>query len=550
MAEDSSSVVKGTGGGGKKKKGSNASRTAGYLGMLKNLIFGKKLTPDEKIVKAICKRQKEIESSEIKEEWRVVYGGDPPKKKKDVFVIKDVTLRNIWFEPLFLYNILKSFHPEECFHAPEKYFLQWLPPGSAFKISIPLHERVLQESALRRYATMNAFQKSNMIFNLVPVVPSIGLYGIKVHPSSLVSYRTRNEVLSKLCDLYLNGFMTLDDLNSIMAANFDVWKIALYNYLPADEKEFHEYLSKVVDKVSHKSNETRYLDDEITLQEYEDLKCPDRKRKKDLETAGYPQPYTYGACRICSSPKGVIKCKTCDSLVCPSCVHEKFLDPKTSVGSFVLMHRIFCMKFGLISAVHSSIVQEPTFLREMRATGREAAVEKLVPKVEKVVEDFVFESVDIGNDDDEDEEARRKRLEEEAKKDTQQIIEFKEALSHITKKVLHAKKDLLQSQHHIDEPTHTDMYIQRMVRLKDESIHKLQKILPKLGKSKSEAISIEICYPPTKQALVEEIDQLIADINLLVNITSIKDYEEEMKRRIDESKPKPADEATLLLTFS
>jgi hypothetical protein len=94
------------------------------------------------------------------------------------------------------------------------------------------------------------------------------------------------------------------------------------------------------------------------------------------------------------------------------------------------------------------------------------------------------------------------------------------------------------------------MYVQRMVRLKDESIHKLQKILPKLEKSKSEVIGIEICYPPTKQALIEEIDQLIADVNLLVNITSIKDYEEEVERQVEESKPKPPDEATLLLSFS
>jgi len=549
MAEDGSVAQKSAGGGGRKKKqGTASSRTAGYLGILKNLIFGKKLTKEEKVIKDICKRQKDIEAQEINEEWRVVYGGDPPKKKKDVLVIKDVTLRNIWFEPHFLFNIIKSFKSEECFHPSEKYFLQWLPPGSAFKISIPLNDRALQESALRRFSTMNRFQKATMIFNFVPMIPSIGLFAERVHPSSLVSYRTRNEVMAKLCDLFLDGAIELDDLNSIMASNFDVWKKALYNYLPADEKEFHEYLSHIVDKASSKSIEQKYLDDEITLQEYEDLKYPERKRKKDLETAGYPQPYEFGSCRICGSPKGVIKCKTCDSLVCPSCIYEKFLDPKSLVGSFVLMHRIFCMKFGLIPKTNTAIVQEPTYLREMRATGREAAIEKLIPKVVKV--DVVLdESVGSVEDDEEDEEERRKRLEEEAKKDTQQVIDFKEALSHAMKKYLHAKKDLLQCQHQVEEPGHADNYVQRILRLKDEAIQKLSKLSKKFESIREEALKIENCYPPTKQALLDEVSRTIIDIISLVEIKSIEGYESEVQRRNRPPEPE-ADSAALLLNFT
>ena len=86
-----------------------------------------------------------------------------------------------------------------------------------------------------------------------------GLFAEKVHPASLVSYRTRNEVLGKLCEYFLEGKIENDELNEIMASHFDSWKKALYNYLPADEQVFHEYLTRVTEKVITKSKENQYL---------------------------------------------------------------------------------------------------------------------------------------------------------------------------------------------------------------------------------------------------------------------------------------------------
>ena len=34
----------------------------------------------------------------------------------------------------------------ECYHPCEKYYLQWHPPGSAFKVAVPLNDRSLQAS--------------------------------------------------------------------------------------------------------------------------------------------------------------------------------------------------------------------------------------------------------------------------------------------------------------------------------------------------------------------------------------------------------------------
>ena len=60
----------------------------------------------------------------------------------------------------------------ECYHPAEKYHLHWMPPGSAFKIAVPLTDRVLQESALRRYSSIDPAQKAFITFHMVPANPS------------------------------------------------------------------------------------------------------------------------------------------------------------------------------------------------------------------------------------------------------------------------------------------------------------------------------------------------------------------------------------------
>ena len=59
----------------------------------------------------------------------------------------------------------------ECYHPAEKYHLRWLPPGSAFKVAIPLTDRVLQEAALRKYAHIDPAQKAFITFHMVPANP-------------------------------------------------------------------------------------------------------------------------------------------------------------------------------------------------------------------------------------------------------------------------------------------------------------------------------------------------------------------------------------------
>ena len=97
----------------------------------------------------ICKRQSALEASEVRLEWIMVFGSTVPKKKKDTFILKNITRRNVWMETDFLYNQIKAFKSDELFHPKEKYALQWQPKGSLFRLVIPLDDPQVQENAIK-----------------------------------------------------------------------------------------------------------------------------------------------------------------------------------------------------------------------------------------------------------------------------------------------------------------------------------------------------------------------------------------------------------------
>ena len=110
----------------------------------------------------------------------------------------------------------------------------------------------------------------------------------------------------------------------------------MYNYLPEDEQVYHTYLNdkppiEELGKPLHKS----YYDGDITLEQYENMKYPDRKKQKDIESMEYPLPFTGSDCIICGDEKaGAIKCYTCDNMVCVDCIKDVFHPKKFSKGQY------------------------------------------------------------------------------------------------------------------------------------------------------------------------------------------------------------------------
>ena len=311
---------------------------------------------EEKERKEAIRRQRRIEKFETNQVWNIVYGVEKPKKKTEIKQIKDITFRNIWMEENYLYNLIVAERPDEVFHPPEKYTLQWQPPGSLYRVMIPLDNPQAQEDAMHILQKLKKSKRKKMLFYFAPVTPEIGLFAPKVHPASKVSYLDRPSVLRKLCEIYAEGKLTIEELNQLLESNYETWKIALYNLLPEDEQEYHRYLAKEQPKVVKKTIERQYLDDEISLQQYNDLKFPERKKRRDEEAASYPLPYTMGSCIICSSDSGVIKCSHCFNLVCTNCIYNVFLNNETSEGAFLLLHRRYCTKFGRLPDIQLTIM--------------------------------------------------------------------------------------------------------------------------------------------------------------------------------------------------
>ena len=89
-------------------------------------------------------------------------------------------------------------------------------------------------------------------------------------------------------------------------------------------------------------------------------------------------------CQNVNGP-GIIKCFNCPNYICKRCVEIRFLNEDTREGSFLVMHRRFCVKSGKILAIVPSVVPEPGYLKELRHFGRVAALDR-IEKANKSVE--------------------------------------------------------------------------------------------------------------------------------------------------------------------
>lgn len=529
----------------------------------------KKQQIEKKRRQEICDRQKKLMDSEIVQSWRIAMGPDIPKKKKDTFLIENITRRNVHMEDYYLFEQIKAQFPDEFFHPVTSYVLKWQPPGSYFQSIIPLNDAFLQENAILVMSQLLSKQQKHILFHFITYDPTLSLFAPKVHPSSLVSYRTKNEVLKKLSEYFLQGKISTEDITSILMCNEDVWRPALYNLLPSDEQVFHTYLTEVKrdvneDKPIHKS----YMDGEITLQEYEDLKYPDRKKKKDIESKEYPLPYEQYDCIICGRVKtGVIQCHTCDNMVCIPCVRSVFhgktqamiysgvsgssSSKKASIApppldvnggevpqeSFLLMHHKYCMKLGALPDVIPEAIGEPAYLREFRVNTRVHQLKLLIPET---VDDFDDPNLYIEETEDEKEARRQEELrlqrEREAAEEAARKLEIENPpelrnkrayIEDRKKKYEKMKKEIHQLNEKVMDTSHNENYINRNKRLRKEAFVKAKKSVQRpLELTLEELRKMEIPgnFLP---ALIKEVEELLEAVELLYIRPEGDDDEEE-----------------------
>lgn len=430
--------------------------------------------------RAVLARQAKLEAAEINQTWKFTFGDTVPKYNKDIFRIENVTMRNVWMEPFFLYNAIKKFKPDEFFHPPEYYALKWQPPGSNYRLLIKLDSPILQENAILMIARMNKLQRMRVFFHFAPVNPTAPVYAPRVHPSSLVSYKTKNAILRKLSDVFLEGRISIHDVQQIFSSGDNVWKSALFNVLPPDEQVYHEYLTEVPPVViSSKAYSKAYLDDAINLQEFADFKFPARKKLREVMAREYPQPYGEGQCVICGNERtGIIKCQNCDNKVCTSCINSVFRNEEHPM-SFLLMHNQYCLKLGHLKEVAAVVVPEPGYLRQLRSTSRLASLQLLTPKREDAVirtEMYEEETEEekLQNEQDRLQKAadRAARI---AKENPPELKEIVAQFMPVQKRFRRVKKDIMDYCDKIGDPGHTDQFIARNTRLRNKCMLKVVK---------------------------------------------------------------------------
>lgn len=471
----------------------NTPKLSKSSGLLSSILFSKKIDNEKKEhklkvleeskKKEILRRQAKLLRNEINESWRIVFGDEVPKRKKGTFLINNITPRNIWMEDNFLYNQIKSFQPDEMFHKTFQYALKWQPPGSLFKLVIPLDNPQIQENALLFFSKFTSYEKKNTLFFFSPIDPNLSMYAEKVHPSSLVSYRTKNLILKKLCEIFLQGRLSVDEVQQILVCDQYVWSAALYNLLPEDEKVYHTYLN--AGKPSEDTNKTiskSYIDGDISLKEYEDLKFPERKLLHEIEHQTYPLPYDKETCIICTRDNiAIVQCNTCTNMVCGQCMKTVFASGRANEKStsFLLMHQKYCMKLGELPPIIPIVVDEVAYLREFRLTSRKLALEMLLPKKESMM----IQEEEL-SEDEEEQEYQRKLAEEKARllaAENERILRenpfslrlLREQLNIKLKRLDRISKDVKEINDKINDKSRTDQYRTRNIRLRLETFDKL-----------------------------------------------------------------------------
>jgi hypothetical protein len=417
-----------------------------------------------------------------------------------------------------------------------------------------LDDPQIQENALIRMSGMNPFQQTNLIFFFAPVHPSLPLFAPYVHPSSLISYREKNDVFKKICSQYVEGKLNIVEFEKTMGCGYDIWKVAMFNMLPPDEQVFHTYL---LDKPVHVSSiskvERQYINDEVSLKEFEDLKFPERKKLKEMAALPWPQPYHTDICVICKGEfgQGIIQCNDCENYACRSCMEAKFLTPETKEGSFLLMHRRYCLKLGGMVKVEPVVIPEPGYLRILRMTGRFSALERLTPNLDAANDKKHLEEDVI------DEEAlyqERMRLEREQEEEERRLRECPPELEdqlYNMERNLHKYnkifKELKKIQLKLDDNGHSDTYYVRERRIKGDVIEKLKRIKDNLETNLNHIVELNI-YGKVSSDANEELTNHIRYCQFLLDMKIFEEFDQKVEFMAAAAAMKK--EQDLLLAFS
>ena len=280
--------------------------------------------------------------------WRISFGMQKPRSSKTK-VIKGITKEAIEADRSGAYlhkRLLEVCHPQNLY-GQDYYLLEYRMPEAPFTVRVQINKVDQVSRAYDEFKSVPAKIQRRLMLKLIPrsLSPEDPIYDSRPAKTITTQLKNRAHITRHLLDLYFSGKYKLKDLGKCMDLSGSELRREAYMVVPVHERPDHAYLVKKKDRSKRHTLEERYVKDEITLTQYNDLSDPERRERRLAAEATYPLITTLYTCVICGREETAqIKCMECNNKACRECMVATFHG--SNKRSFALMHHIYCLKLG------------------------------------------------------------------------------------------------------------------------------------------------------------------------------------------------------------
>ncbi|GMI53751.1 hypothetical protein ScalyP_jg9385 [Parmales sp. scaly parma] len=300
----------------------------------------------------------EIEATTIplslRQSWSLHLGFEPSEKKsilrrtrEKVHIITNIDRDDLLEDrtfALFFQRLESILHVR--LHPPKYYKMTYLIPNAPLSICVNVHNHEQMMTAYDKFGKLTKKKFANLKIRITPQTPNAEMYRTDKPKTVQQKLDNRNAINRYLADQFTKGRVDLETFSHIMGSKLVDAKAELYAIVPDGEREFHNYLIVQKERKKNVSPEDMYDKGKITIEEFEDLKFPDLKIKREKLTASWPKVEKLDVCVICDSADSAnIQCLECNHKACSSCVYREFTTHPER-RPFLLMHHIFCCQNG------------------------------------------------------------------------------------------------------------------------------------------------------------------------------------------------------------
>ena len=293
--------------------------------------------------------------------WRLAFGkrikGKSFNRRKNTVSTNPIVFRELQEDRFgsLLYRKLCEVAPQRLFPA-DYYYLEYQLPDAPFRIQVSLDSVSEVKRAYIEFEKVSVKELDKLAdmdrFNVVPKDPSAPVYNSDPEDVVQGDLRTIPSLTAFLAEGYLAGRVSIKDFDHVMHQRPVDMRRDTFLLIPRREQPRHLYL-KEERKKKKLSAEEQYRQDKIDLEQYIDLKFPERVVQREKTEKHYPLPEVPHVCIICGEEKAHIKCIACANRACDDCIRSTYMPDDGrdiyDTQTFLLMHHTFCLRNGVPS---------------------------------------------------------------------------------------------------------------------------------------------------------------------------------------------------------